>query len=81
MAFEGICEIRRAGVDSNGLARLDLKADNGQFDWNWFFSQPEVSREVLATALAAIVSGKRLNCLINDPVVPNGRIVNIQLIK
>lgn len=81
MAFDGTCEIRRAGIDSNGLARLDLKADNGEFDWNWFFSEEGVSREVLATALAAIVSGKRLSCYINDPVVPNGRIVNILLIK
>lgn len=81
MPFDGTCEIRRAGIDSNGLARLDLKADNGQFDWNWFFSQQAVSREVLATALAAIVSGKRVGCFIDDPIVPNGRIVNIQLIK
>ena len=81
MPFDGNCEIRRAGIDSNGLARLDLKAENGQFDWNWFFSQENVSREVLATALAAIVSGKRVSCFIGDPIVPNGRIINIQLVK
>jgi hypothetical protein len=68
MAFDGTCEIRRAGISPEGLAQLDLKADNGAFDWTWFLSRNELSREILATALAAIVSGKRVSCQIDDPV-------------
>ncbi|MER2509473.1 MAG: hypothetical protein ABTQ27_12040 [Amaricoccus sp.] len=70
MTFEGICEIRRAGVASGGQAQLDLRAENGAFDWRWFLSQDGIGREVLAIALAAIVSNKKVNCVIVDPDAP-----------
>jgi hypothetical protein len=66
--FDGYCQIRRAGVTEDGKAQLDLKADDGSFDWNWFVSTPQYTREVLAAALAAIACNKKVYCLINDPV-------------
>jgi hypothetical protein len=57
---DGVCQIRRAGVSIEGLAQLDLKADAGAFDWNWFLSQDNMGKEVLATALVAISSGRKV---------------------
>jgi hypothetical protein len=64
--FEGVCEIRRGGVRSDGLAQLDLKAIDGTFDWTWFLSADNLSREVLAVALAAICSNKRVHAVLAD---------------
>jgi hypothetical protein len=64
--FDGICEIRRAGVSPEGLAQLDLKAIDGSFDWNWFLSADHLSREVLAVALAAMASNRRVHAHIAD---------------
>jgi hypothetical protein len=63
--FDGFCDIRRAGVSPEGLAQLDLKADDGTFDWQWFLSEASISKEVLATALAAVVTGKKLHIQVN----------------
>jgi hypothetical protein len=63
--FDGACDIRRAGVTEQGLAMLDLKADNGTFDWQWFVSETQNAREVLAVALVAIATGKKLHILMN----------------
>ena len=68
--FDGVCFIRRAGVTPEGLAQLDLKDVNGSFDWGWYVSKPEISREVLATALVAISCDKTLSIQIEDPSVP-----------
>ncbi len=68
--FGGDCEIRRAGIDPNGLAQLDLKADDGTFGWTWFLSADGLGREELATALAAIVAGKKVFATINLPDPP-----------
>lgn len=65
-AFDGYCEIRRAGISSDGLAQLDLKAVDGTFDWTWFFSAENLGREMLAVALAAIVSNKKVEAAMND---------------
>jgi hypothetical protein len=58
--FDGVCEIRRAGTSPEGLAQLDLKAVDGTFDWRWFLSADNLGREMLAVALAAICSNKRV---------------------
>ena len=61
MAFTGVCQIRRAGINSgDGRVHLDLKAVDGSFDWNWFLAKQEHNREVLALALAAITSDKNV---------------------
>jgi len=64
--FDGVCEIRRAGVDPGGLAQLDLKAVDGTFDWTFFLSTDELGREMLAVALAAICSNKRVHAQISE---------------
>jgi hypothetical protein len=68
--FSGPCEIRRAGVDPNGLAQLDLKARDGTFDWHWFLSADERGKEMLAVALAAIVAGKDVDASMDLPDPP-----------
>ena len=61
MAFNGICLIRRAGINSaDGRVHLDLKAVDGSFDWNWFLAKQEHNREILAIALAAMSSNKNV---------------------
>jgi len=67
--FDGNCLIRRAGVTSDGKAFVDLSSEDGTWDWNWFISAPEQTREVLAVALAAITSNKKVFCHIDDPAV------------
>lgn len=52
--FDGNCLIRRAGVMQDGRVQLDLKAEDGSFDWAWYVGPPERTREFLATALVAI---------------------------
>jgi hypothetical protein len=32
--FDGTYQIRRVNINGDGRAQLDLKADNGMFDWN-----------------------------------------------
>jgi len=62
MAFNGVCLIRRAGINSgDGRVHLDLKAVDGSFDWNWFLAKQEHNREILAIALAAITSNKNVS--------------------
>ena len=64
--WSGNCQIRRAGIQTDGRAQLDLKADDGTFDWTWFLSKNGLDREILATALAAIGSNKSVTCNISD---------------
>ena len=71
---EHVCSIRRAGVRPDGSAQLDLKADDGTFDWNWFVSAPEIGREVLAVALTALATGRTVLCGVSDPVGPFTRV-------
>lgn len=65
--FEGQCEIRRAHLRGDGRAQLDLKADNGAFDWSWFISSAQFGTPVLAVALTAVATNKKVYCTINDP--------------
>jgi hypothetical protein len=66
--FDGNCEIRRANVRGDGRAQLDLKADNGAFDWTWFLSSVQNGSPVLAAALTALATNKKVYCTINDPI-------------
>jgi hypothetical protein len=67
MAFDGICNLGRVGVEPSGRAQLELSAADGSFPSNWFLSKPELNREILAVALAARVSGKQVWCQMEDP--------------
>jgi hypothetical protein len=68
MSSEHVCSIRRAGVRADGSAQLDLKADDGAFDWNWFVSSTAIGREVLAIALTALATGSKVDCLFTEPI-------------
>ncbi len=68
--FDGPCEIRRAGVNTAGLAQLDLRAVDGTFDWHWFLSADNLGREMLAVALAAIVSNRQVDAAMTLPDPP-----------
>ena len=59
-AFDGYCLIDSAGIDRNGTVHFFLKAVDGTFDWSPFVAKKEHSREILAIALAAIASHKRV---------------------
>src|ERR1700675_1317475 len=76
-----ICEIRRAGITPEGLAQLDVRSQNGSFDWTWVLSKDGLGREMLATALAAIVSGKFIECVIEDPVLTWSRVTRLLIVK
>ena len=79
--YDGECQIRRAGISPEGFAQLDLKAEGGEFDWTWFLSKAEISREVLATALVAVNCDKRLAIQIEDPVAAWGRVIRCLVVK
>ena len=79
--FDGTCEIRRANVRGDGRAQLDLKADDGTFDWNWFVSSAQNSNPVLAAALTALATNKKVYCTINDPVQGWSEVVNFGVAK
>jgi hypothetical protein len=79
--FDGTCEIRRANVRGDGLAQIDLKADDGTFDWSWFVSSAANTNGVLAAALTALATNKKVYCTINDPVQPWAEVVNFGVAK
>lgn len=87
MAFDGECLIRRAGTTPDGRVQLDLQAADKNpdgtplFDWNWFLGKPELTREILAIALAAITSGKRVFAQIEDPTVAWSEVYRFGLVK
>jgi hypothetical protein len=68
--FDGSCDIRRANIRADGRAQLDIKADDGSFDWGWYLSSVQNGSAVLAAALTAIATNKHIYCSINDPVQP-----------
>jgi hypothetical protein len=79
--FDGVCQIRPAGVTPEGRAQLDLKAENGSFDWTWCISKTAINREVLAIALAAITSNKLVFCQMDQPVGPWSEVHRIVIVK
>jgi hypothetical protein len=82
MAFDGPCLIRRAGITPDGKVQLDLKAADGKsFDWNWFLGKPELTREMLAIALAAITSEKQVFVQMADPKIMWSEVYRFGLIK
>lgn len=69
-SFDKPCEIRRAGINPAGLAQLDMRAVDGTFDWHWFLSADNLGREMLAVALAAMVSNRQVNVTMTLPDPP-----------
>ncbi|HEY8870777.1 MAG TPA: hypothetical protein VIM30_15505 [Candidatus Limnocylindrales bacterium] len=79
--FDNTCEIRRAHIRGDGKAQLDLKADDGTFDWSWFVSSVQNANPVLAAAFTAMATNKKIYCTINDPVQAWAEVVNFGLAK
>ena len=67
MAFDGTCEIRRAGILPDGRAQIDIRAVDGSFDWRWVFSDAARGRDILAVSLTAIATNRNVACFISDP--------------
>jgi hypothetical protein len=80
MALDKGCDIRRAGYNANNVAQLDLKAQDGTFDWTWFYSNTDNARVILAVALAAITTGKAVECQVDDPATGSFGISGIFLV-
>jgi hypothetical protein len=67
--FDGVCNIRRAGVTPDGRTQLDLRAADGSWDWNWFLGRQTISKEILAVALTAIAADRQVWCQMDNPAV------------
>lgn len=80
MSKESVCSIRRAGIRADGRAQLDLKADDGAFDWNWFVSSPDIAREILAVALTALTNEMHVDCVLTEPIGPFSTVENAFLV-
>ena len=65
MVIDKGCDIRRAGYGENNVAVLDLKAQDGTVDWKFFYSNTDQARAILAVALAAITTGKPVECKVD----------------
>jgi hypothetical protein len=46
MAFDGMCNLGRVGVEPSGRAQLELSAADGSFPSQWFLSKAELNREI-----------------------------------
>jgi hypothetical protein len=51
------CKVTRAGPAENGTVYIALRAEDNSFH-EWFVAVPAMEREMLATALTAISTGK-----------------------
>lgn len=81
MAFAGMCQVICAGPTVSGQAEIQLTANDGTFTERFFLNHPAVSREVLATALAAITANKAVFCEIPDEQTPYSEMTRILLIR
>jgi len=51
------CTVTRAGPAENGTIYIALQSTSGSFN-NWFVAVPQMEKEMLAVALAAMSGGK-----------------------
>jgi hypothetical protein len=65
MAFKGLCRVSNAGITPDGRAAILLKSPAFPAGRN-FKSEPGLTREALAVALAAIACNKEVYCDIPD---------------
>jgi hypothetical protein len=80
MALDKVCTILRAGYNPEGLAQLDLEAQHGTFGRTWFTSDTDSARAILAVALAAITTGKAVECTVDDPATGSHSITGIWVV-
>ena len=60
------CDVTRAGPAENGTIYLGLRDVGGTFPSRWFQAVPQMEKEMLATALTAVSTGKRVRTSIAD---------------
>ena len=80
MAFKGLCTVSNAGITSDGRAALMLKSSAFPTGRN-FKSAPNLTREVLAVALAAITSDRQVYCDIPTENVEWSDVIQINLMS
>lgn len=80
MAFNGLCTVSNAGITSDGRAALFLKSPTFLAGRN-FKSAPNLTREVLAVALAAITSDRQVYCSIPNETAAWSDITQINLVS
>lgn len=51
------CKVNRTGPAEDGTVFIHLRENSGKFD-SWYSATPNMKREMLATALAALTSNK-----------------------
>jgi hypothetical protein len=59
------CDVTQAGPAENGTIYIALHATDNSFH-NWFVAVPQMEREMLATALTAVSTGKRVTTFVTD---------------
>jgi hypothetical protein len=59
------CKVTLAGPAENGTIYIALRADDGSFN-NWFVAVPQMQKEMLATALAAISGDKTVTTFVTS---------------
>ena len=80
MAFQGLCSVSNAGITIDGRAALFLRCPTFPGGRN-FKSAPDLTREVLAVALAAITSNKQVYCDIPNENAEWSDLVQINLMS
>lgn len=80
MAFKGLCSVSNAGITQDGRAALFLKCPTFPGGRN-FKSAPNLGREMLAVALAAITSNKEVYCDIPTEAVDWSDVVQLNLMS
>lgn len=60
-----VCTVNRAGPAENNIIYIHLRATNGSFS-AWFSAVDNMKKEMLATALTAITTGKSVDAFLTD---------------
>ena len=84
--FDGNCQVIFAGTRLTGRTEVLLRPDGVTWDGTadndrWFSSGPNVSREILATALAAIAANKVVYCNIETPNVDHAELSRFLIVR
>jgi hypothetical protein len=80
MAFQGLCTVSNAGITLDGRAALLLKSPAFPSGRN-FKSASNLTREVLAVALAAITSNNQVYCNIPNETAEWSDVSQINLMS
>lgn len=60
------CQVVRAGPNEDGNIGLLLTDVGGSFRDRWFGANPQIRKEVLATALAAVSTGLHVDVMLSS---------------